>query len=122
MHRVLLVEDHVDSAETLALVLSLKGYEVKVARTVKDAQRLAEGCDVMISDISLPDGSGLDLVHEVQQRLPLRAIALSGYGTEEDQRRSLDAGFAEHLTKPVDVDKLLAAVGRLAGSPAPLSR
>jgi signal transduction histidine kinase/CheY-like chemotaxis protein len=115
--RILLVEDHPDSAETLALLLSTKGYEVTVARTVVDARRLAEGCHVMVSDISLPDGSGLDLVQEVRRRLPIHAIALSGYGTEEDQRRSLDAGFAEHLTKPVDVGHLLAAVQRLVGPP-----
>ncbi len=118
--RVLLVEDHADSAETLALVLSMKGYEVSVARTVKEAQSLAPGCDLMISDISLPDGSGLELVRELQRRLPLRAIALSGYGTEEDRSRSRAAGFAEHLTKPVDIDDLLAAVRRLADSPPPL--
>ena len=117
---MLLVEDHADSAETLALVLSMKGYEVSVARTVKEAQSLAPGCDLMISDISLPDGSGLELVRDLQRRLPLRAIALSGYGTEEDRSRSRAAGFAEHLTKPVDIDHLLAAVRRLADSPPPL--
>jgi PAS domain S-box-containing protein len=117
--RVLLVEDHEDSALTLSMVLSMRGYAVTVARTMKEAQDLAAGCDLMISDISLPDGSGLELVHHVQQQRPLQAIALSGYGTEEDQKRSRAAGFAEHLTKPVDIDHLLAAVDRLAASPPP---
>ena len=117
--RVLLVEDHEDSAMTLSMVLSMKGYSVTIARTVKEAEGLAAGCDLLISDISLPDGSGLDLVHHVLQQRPLPAIALSGYGSEEDQRRSRDAGFSEHLTKPVDIDHLLAAVDRLAASPSP---
>ena len=73
----------------------------------------------MISDISLPDGSGLELIRDLQRRLPLRAIALSGYGTEEDRSAQPRRGLSEHLTKPVDIDHLLAAVQRLAASPPP---
>jgi DNA-binding response OmpR family regulator len=117
--RILLVEDHEDSAETLALILSMKGYQVTVARTVAEAARLASGCDLVISDISLPDGTGLDLMRQLQREPALPAIAMSGYGTELDRRRSRDAGFAEHLTKPVNIDQLLATLRRIAPSAPP---
>jgi DNA-binding response OmpR family regulator len=111
---VLLVEDHEDSAATLSMVLSLKGYEVQVARTLAEARGMADRCDILISDISLPDGTGLDLLREVRRRRDVKAIAVSGYGTEADVRRSEDAGFVEHLVKPFDVERLLESVGRLA--------
>jgi signal transduction histidine kinase len=121
--RVLVVDDHQDSAETLALVLEMSGYEVTVAHSVREAEAQASGCDVLISDISLPDGSGLDLVRTLQDHRPLPAIALSGYGTEQDRQRSLQAGFAEHLTKPVYPRRLLEAVKRVSPpSPPPPSQ
>jgi len=113
--RVLVVEDHADSAETLSMVLSMKGYQVRIARNLAEARRLAPACELLISDISLPDGSGLDLMRELRRRHPIAGIALSGFGTEDDVRRSREAGFQEHLVKPVDVDDLLAAIARLAG-------
>ena len=117
--RVLLVEDHEDSAQTLSMVLSLKGYDVQVARSVAEGCSLAAGCDLVISDISLPDGTGLDLLRALRQQHPVCAIALSGYGTEEDVRRSREAGFAEHLVKPVDIDRLLATIARLSRASLP---
>jgi CheY-like chemotaxis protein len=67
--------------------------------------------DLLISDLGLPDRSGLDLIRELRQRgLALKAIALSGFGREEDIQRSKEAGFAAHLTKPVDFETLLRAV------------
>jgi signal transduction histidine kinase len=111
--RVLLVEDHEDSAATLAMVLSIRGYDVRVARTLAQARGMAEDCDVLISDISLPDGTGLDLLREVRRHRDVKAIAVSGYGTEEDRRRSADAGFAEHLIKPFDPDRLIDTISRL---------
>jgi signal transduction histidine kinase len=112
--RVLIVEDHADSAETLAVLLQLEGYGVTVAHSMRQAEGLAQDCDVLISDIGLPDGSGLDLIRNLRRERPLPAIALSGFGTEQDSRRSREAGFAEHLTKPVYADKLLAALQRIA--------
>jgi hypothetical protein len=112
--RVLLVEDHEDSAATLSMVLSIKGYPVRVARTVAEARGMAADCDVLVSDISLPDGSGIDLLREVRQGHDLKAIAVSGYGTEEDVRRSTEAGFVEHLVKPFDPERLIEMLDQLA--------
>ncbi|HXY41404.1 MAG TPA: ATP-binding protein [Vicinamibacteria bacterium] len=117
--RVLLVEDHADSAETLSMVLEMKGYTVTVASTLAEGRRQSGGCDVLISDISLPDGSGLDLMREVRRTRQVPGIALSGFGTEDDVRRSREAGFEEHLIKPVDVEHLLAAIARVGGEPRP---
>jgi CheY-like chemotaxis protein len=75
----------------------------------------AEGAefDLLLSDLGLPDGSGIDLMQHLKARAALRGIALSGFGTEADIQRSREAGFEEHLTKPVDVGRLRAAVERL---------
>jgi DNA-binding response OmpR family regulator len=69
-----------------------------------------EGLDLVISDLGLPDGSGLDLMRQLSTQHSLRGIALSGYGTEKDIRASREAGFALHLTKPVDLERLRAAL------------
>jgi CheY-like chemotaxis protein len=68
---------------------------------------------LLLSDIGLPDGTGYDLMKEVPASLP--ALALTGYGMESDVQQSLAAGFREHLTKPVDVPRLQAAIHRIAG-------
>jgi DNA-binding response OmpR family regulator len=99
----------------LSQLLVLNDYEVKVARTVQEALGMAaDDFDILISDIRLPDGSGLDLMRRLRSRKPIRGIAISGFGTEEDRRRSLDAGFGTHLTKPVDFNRLLAAIEKVA--------
>jgi len=112
--KILLVEDDPDSAEMLALLLSSEGFEVQTARSLHQARALVNSCEVIVSDIALPDGSGLDLMRGIRAQRPMRGIALSGYGSRQDVQRSLDAGFEEHLTKPVDLDQLVAAVRRLA--------
>jgi CheY-like chemotaxis protein len=71
----------------------------------------------LISDIRLPDGSGLDLIRRLQSNRPIRGIAISGFGTEQDQRRSREAGYETHLTKPVDFDRLLEAIETLPPRP-----
>ena len=70
--------------------------------------------DLIVSDIGLPDGSGLDLMRGSRGVHPCPAIALTGYGMEEDIRRSREAGFTAHLTKPIDFDRLLTAIGEVA--------
>ncbi len=117
--KVLLVEDDPDSGEMLAILLSSAGFDVRIAGCFHDAQALAGWCEVMVSDIALPDGSGLDLVRDIRTRRPVRAIALSGFGSREDVQKSLEAGFEAHLTKPVDLDRLVAAVRRLTSDDAP---
>jgi CheY-like chemotaxis protein len=111
--RILLVEDNRDSLRYLALVLRARGHEVTPVARLAQALEAADGGEfsLLISDIELPDGSGLELMRRLRGR-GLPGVALSGYGTEEDVRASLDAGFAEHLTKPVDVARLEAAIRR----------
>ncbi|WP_050028539.1 response regulator [Verrucomicrobium sp. BvORR034] len=114
--RILLVEDHEDTREVMRQLLQRRGHEVLVARSVATALALldhGEPVDLLISDLGLPDGSGLDLIKSIRNRLPLRAIALSGYGMEEDHQRSREAGFQEHLVKPVNFPDLLRAIERL---------
>lgn len=67
----------------------------------------------MISDLGLPDGSGLDLMRQLRTEHGLRGIALTGYGMEDDVRETGDAGFSDHLTKPVDVQMLEGAIRRV---------
>ncbi len=115
--RVLLLEDHPDSAHMLSLLLQAEGYTVIVARSKREGLSRLADCDLVVSDIGLPDGSGLEFMAEARRRRPLAGVALSGFGSQQDVQRSLDAGFTEHLTKPVDFDRLLGALRRLAPIP-----
>lgn len=112
---ILLVEDHADTAMVMKLLLERKGYHVSIAPSVGAALELAarENFDLLISDIGLPDGSGIDLIQTLSERRPVKGIALSGFGMEEDVRRSIEAGFAEHLIKPVSYQKLREAIERI---------
>jgi len=110
--RVLVVEDNPDSAETLASLLSLHGHSVETASRLEEGiQRSNEVWDVIITDIGLPDGSGLALAREVRSpehlQRPRSLVALSGFGSPADIEASRDAGFDVHLTKPVDVSRIL---------------
>src|SRR5690606_25688484 len=74
--------------------------------------------DCMVSDLGLPDGTGLDLMRELHGRHPeVRGIALSGYGMEEDFAKSREAGFALHLTKPIDFERLQEAISQVMDAP-----
>jgi CheY-like chemotaxis protein len=110
---ILLVEDNEDSANAIAELLRLHGYSVTVADSVEQALCLADQADVLISDIALPDGTGHELMRQISARRPIPGIALSGYSTSEDLRRSTDAGFERHLVKPVDPQLLLDAIEQL---------
>jgi CheY-like chemotaxis protein len=115
--RILLVEDHADTLKVMARLLRNAGHAVATAGTVKEALDAANGeqaFDLLISDIGLPDGSGLDVMRELAPRGGTAGIALSGFGTEEDVRRSIEAGFSEHLTKPVNLAQLEAMIRRYA--------
>lgn len=113
--RVLLVEDHLDTSNLLSRLLRSWGHEVRVAQSVASALEAAsaEPFDLLISDLGLPDGSGHDLMRQLAARGPMPAIAVSGYGASEDIRQSRDAGFAEHLTKPVSPAVLREAIRRV---------
>jgi CheY-like chemotaxis protein len=114
--RILLVDDHVDTSKVMKMLLERRGYKVSTADSVGTALEQVRGheFDLMISDIGLPDGSGLDLMRTIKaEGRELKAVALSGFGMEEDIRRSMEAGFHEHLTKPVGVQKLQEVIHRL---------
>ncbi len=115
--RILLVEDHADTAQILRLALQTQGHSVESAADIATAQaRLgAASFDLLISDLGLPDGTGIDLVRGLRASgSALPAIALSGYGQAEDIRRSREAGFAEHLVKPVSLERLVATISEVA--------
>jgi CheY-like chemotaxis protein len=124
--RILVVEDHADSADLLARVLRGTGHEVRIAGTVADTLRLCDesGFDLLIADIGLPDGDGRALLRDLRQRgrRVIRAIATSGFVTPDDEARSRAAGFEAHLTKPLDVAALTRAVAAITAGTAPAPR
>jgi PAS domain S-box-containing protein len=116
--RIMLVEDHQDTAATLLRLLARRGYEVRSAGSVTSALELSKSYefDVLVSDIGLPDGTGVDLLRKLREmpnRERLRGVALSGFGMDEDIARSKEAGFADHLTKPVDFALLQQCLTRI---------
>ncbi len=112
---LLLVEDHPDTARVLQRVLKNAGYSVAHANCVANARELAaqRNFDLVISDVGLPDGSGLELMQFLHSTRGWTGIALSGFGTAEDVAASAAAGFSAHLTKPVDWPQLRGTIDRL---------
>lgn len=74
------------------------------------------GLDLVISDIGLPDGTGIDLMVELSQRYGLRGVAISGYGMDEDIARTRKAGFLAHLVKPIDMERLNRVIEQVAAA------
>ena len=109
---ILLVEDNPDSLRALAMSLSLLGYEVRPANSLRTALAAAEdgGYDLIVSDLELGDGTGLDLLRSLGPGRSVPAIALTGYGSEEDRKMCLEAGFEMHLIKPVETRQLGEAI------------
>ena len=105
--RILLVEDHEDTNRSLTNLLRRRGYHVQPALTFQSALDLGakEQFDVLISDLGLPDGNGIDLIQKLASKPPL-GIALTGFGMEQDIRKSREVGFQHHLVKPIDLNKL----------------
>jgi PAS domain S-box-containing protein len=112
---ILLVEDHADSAEVLTAVLRNMGYRVEACATVAEARKLAreKHFDLLLSDVGLPDGTGLDLIREIRKYSSYPAIALTGFGMDRDIARFKQEGFDEHLTKPVNIEKLETLIRQL---------
>jgi len=106
--RILLVEDHEDSNRSLTNLLQRRGYEVHSALDLQSALDLGSKVqfDVLVSDLALPDGSGIDLIRTLRSKRMVLGIALTGFGMEEDIRRGREAGFQHHLVKPIDLNKL----------------
>ncbi|MCD2517606.1 ATP-binding protein [Massilia sp. G4R7] len=121
--RILVVDDNVDAADTLAMLLDTAGHRVTVVHSAQAALEVAgrETFDFILLDIGLPDMSGHELAPALK-RLPCCAdavlIAVSGYGQEQDRRMSREAGFAAHLVKPILADELMATIARLEAAPA----
>ena len=121
--RVLVVEDHPDTAEQFARLLRRAGHEVVCAGGIKEAQTCAlvapgqnRACafDIVISDLDLPDGSGRELMRHLAQRYPIHGIAISGHGMKEDVDGSMQAGFSYHITKPVNWAELKAVIDKIS--------
>lgn len=117
--RVLIVDDNVDAAETLRMVLELEGHRVEAAYGAADGLEAVDRFepDVVLLDIGLPETDGYEVARSIRQRPHGQRIALyalTGWAQEEDRQRAFEAGFDEHLTKPVDMETLrrLIAEGR----------
>jgi signal transduction histidine kinase len=118
--RILLVEDNGDTAQMMKMLLTECGYVVETAADIRQALEAAGSgkFDLLLSDLGLPDGSGTELMQELRRRgNMLKGIALSGYGQEEDMRRSKEAGFSAHLIKPADADVLIETISEILQAP-----
>src|SRR5438046_2086903 len=115
--RILLVEDHEDTNRSLTNLLRRRGYHVQPALNFQSALDFgATGqFDVLISDLGLPDGNGIDLMQKLASKPPL-GIALTGFGMEQDIRKSREVGFQHHLVKPIDLNKLDALIQESAAA------
>ncbi|MGI9086981.1 MAG: ATP-binding protein [Chthoniobacterales bacterium] len=120
--RLLVVDDHLDTCTGMKMMLERRGYRVTVAHAADEAIEKAEQeeFDLIISDIGLPDRSGYELMAELRATKNMRGIALSGFGMESDINRARTAGFSEHLTKPINFERLEAAIHTLL-EPQPTS-
>jgi CheY-like chemotaxis protein len=110
--RVLVIEDSLDAAASLEMLLCMRGHAVRVAHTGTEGVAAARAWspDVVLCDIGLPELDGYGVARELRQNpttARVRLLALTGYGTEEDRCRSREAGFDQHLVKPVDPKMLL---------------
>jgi CheY-like chemotaxis protein len=110
--KILLVEDHEDTLRAMARLLRKLEHSVTTATCVVDALQAADKdqFDLVISDLGLPDGTGLELMRSMLARRPCKGIALTGYGRESDIDSSREAGFDAHLTKPVNFQALANAI------------
>ncbi len=114
--KILMVEDNKDTLNYCSLMLIQRGHVVHTASNLAMALREASetNFELLISDIELPDGSGLELMWKLRSKDALKGIALSGFGSSDDVAQSHRAGFSEHLTKPVEFRHLVEAIQRVA--------
>ena len=113
--RILVVEDHGDTLQALSRLLTHFGHEISVAEGAQNAQEIIDSkeFDVVLCDIALPDGNGYDLIAKAKRKRPVKAVALTGFGSTEDIERGKQAGFDFHLTKPVDFHDLRTVLGQI---------
>jgi CheY-like chemotaxis protein len=122
--RILVVEDHEDSREALRQVLEYFGATVTAAGSGYEALELAvlEPPHLVLTDLRMPGMDGFAVLEGLRALLPdhpIRAVAVSGFGGDEDRRRTREAGFDGHLVKPVDFDALLALIGQVLAPGGP---
>jgi signal transduction histidine kinase/CheY-like chemotaxis protein len=110
--RILVVDDHADTCTGMKMALERRGYRITIALSAEQAveQARTENFDLLISDIGLPGRSGYELMRELHESKGLRGIALSGFGMESDVVKARSAGFSDHLTKPINFDRLEEAI------------
>jgi len=110
--RILLVEDHQDTRRTLSRLLTHFGHNVVTADNVERAIEImgSNNIDAVLCDIGLPDGSGYEVAAHARAKGHIKAIALTGFGTEQDVQRSKEAGFDVHLVKPINFQELQNAL------------
>jgi len=119
--RILLVDDHQDTCTALERLLVRRGHLVATAHNMRSAMETAvrNQFDLLISDVALPDGTGLELMMQLHAISGIPGIAISGFGNNGDIKKSLEAGFSEHLVKPIKLEALEAAIGRVIGAQSP---
>ena len=113
--RILLVEDHGDTRHTLSRLLTHFGHQISVAENTQTALEMvqSEKFDVVLSDIGLPDGSGYEVISQAKRKRPVKGVAITGFGTDEDVRRGKEAGFDFHLVKPIDFHELRSVLDQV---------
>jgi CheY-like chemotaxis protein len=114
--QILVVEDHRDSALALAYLIRAYGHRAEIADSCHAAKQLfaSERFDLVLCDLGLPDGDGCDLLPELTAINPVRALAITGYGMNDDLQRTRAAGFLAHITKPIVADRLRIVLDELA--------
>jgi CheY-like chemotaxis protein len=124
VRKVLMADDNRDAVDSMALLLELAGYQTMVAYTGERAVAMAREHrpDIVLLDIGMPDMTGYDAARAIRQLehgQSIYLIAITGWGQAEDKARAVEAGFDEHLTKPVDPDRLAEVVhhGLRTGQP-----
>jgi len=123
MLRVLVVDDNLDAAETLAMLLEMSGHDVKMANDGPEAIEVArrELPQVVLLDIGMPGMNGYDVARKLREQPETRGmvlVAMTGWGQEEDMARSKEAGFDHHLVKPVEPAVLSNLLAKLAADAA----
>lgn len=115
--RILIVDDHIDTGMAMQRLLQGMGYQARSADSFASAVKAAEEgpVDLLLTDIQLLDGNGMDLLREIKSRGSpgAKGITLSGYTEDEEKARSRNAGYAAHMAKPVDFQQLLKMVKNL---------
>jgi CheY-like chemotaxis protein len=119
--RILLVDDHADMRDGLRRLLERRGHQVRAAQSCADARAVAAemaaggGLDVIVGDVGLPDGDGVELMRAIMQRHGCRAVALTGWGEPADLRRYAAAGIDRAFIKPVDLEAFFKGLETLVG-------